>query len=172
MTFHPQPKHFFYSCILHRTRFMFVVRTTSLSGRGLREIIEKTWIPINKKAKVNSQHMASWELIKPREQRNERTMKAYCLLKKNHSLFNILFFVVSFLFFLFFVGPQARFSLLSLSTDLFFLSFPLVFSSLSTSFSLFLFIFFALYDTKQSDGEACGISLHCHRSQVHSGPEW
>ena len=36
------------------------------------------------------------------------------------------------------------------------------------------------YDTKQSDGEVpvmlelweCGISLHCHCSQVHSDPEW
>ena len=36
------------------------------------------------------------------------------------------------------------------------------------------------YDTKQSDGEAsvmlelwkCGISLHCHHSQVYSGLEW
>ena len=36
------------------------------------------------------------------------------------------------------------------------------------------------YDTKQSDGEVpatlelwgSGVPLHCHRSQVHSGPEW
>ena len=33
------------------------------------------------------------------------------------------------------------------------------------------------YDTKQSDGEVpvmleCGVPLHCHCSQVHSGPKW
>ena len=36
------------------------------------------------------------------------------------------------------------------------------------------------YDTKQSDGEVpvmpefgeCGAHLHCHRAQVHSGPQW
>ena len=33
------------------------------------------------------------------------------------------------------------------------------------------------YDIKQSDNKApvlelCGVSLYCHRSQVHSDPEW
>ena len=28
------------------------------------------------------------------------------------------------------------------------------------------------YDTKQSDGEVLAVPLHCHRSQVHSAPEW
>ena len=54
---------------------------------------------------------------------------------------------------------------------------PLVFIVSSLCFRMYMCMYNWLwlcnrYNRKQSDGEKCWVPLHCHRSQVRSGPEW